>query len=59
MATKADDGLVVVCDACLCASCWQGEFFCEQYRSAGTTKLPISKLKEMAQESPHYWEEGR
>lgn len=54
--TIVDATMVTVCDRCLCASCWQGEFYCDDYRGAGTTELPRAKLKEMALEDPSYWD---
>ena len=50
------DYKVTVCDNCLQASCWQGEFMCEGSREAGTTDLPISELKKLGYEHPFYWE---
>lgn len=47
--------LVTVCDRCLQASCWQGEFYCSDYKTAGTVDLPIETLEELALESPSYW----
>jgi len=48
---------ITVCGNCLRASCWQGIFYCDQYKNAGTIGMPISKLKEMALEDPSYWSE--
>ena len=39
-----DDYTVTVCAACLCASCWHGEFMCDAARSAGTTERRASEL---------------
>ena len=47
--------LVTVCASCCRASCWQGLFFCDDYMSAGTVELPISKLLELGLEDPSYW----
>ena len=35
---------VTVCASCLRASCWQGEFYCEDYKSAGTVEKTIDEL---------------
>jgi chromosome segregation ATPase len=48
---------VTVCDACLCASCWQGAFYCEGAATAGTREMTRDALRTLARESPHYWEE--
>ena len=51
--------LVTVCDSCLQASCWQGEFYCDNYKTAGTVELPVKRLREMHLESPDYWKGAR
>ncbi len=48
---------VTVCDACLQASCWQGEFMCDNARSAGTVEKTIKELKELNLEHYSYWRE--
>jgi len=45
------DYLVTVCDACLTASCWHGEFMCNAAYEAGTVEIRASKLREMGKES--------
>lgn len=50
-----EDDLITVCDNCLCASCWQGEFYCENYKSAGTTQKTRRELRERGMEDEHYW----
>ena len=32
---------ITVCASCLRASCWQGEFYCDDYKSAGTVEKTI------------------
>ncbi len=32
--------MVTVCSACRRESCWQGIFYCENYRTAGTVDVP-------------------
>lgn len=44
--------LITVCDSCLRASCWHGEFFCEQHKEAGTKKLTESELNTLNLEHP-------
>jgi len=46
---------VTVCSECLCASCWHGEFMCEEARFAKTVEMPIAQLKVLALENPEYW----
>lgn len=47
--------LVTVCAECLTAACWQGEFMCENSRTAGTTERTVAHLRNLALEDPHYW----
>jgi len=49
---------VTVCAKCLCASCWQGIFMCDESREAGTVEKTIKQLKKLKLESPHYWRQG-
>jgi hypothetical protein len=47
--------LVTICDRCLCASCWQGIFYCDDYKVAGTTQKTKSELRNLNREHPSYW----
>lgn len=49
------DDTITVCSACLRASCWQGAFYCEQYKTAGTVEKTREQLERLNLESPHYW----
>lgn len=46
---------ITICDNCLRASCWQGYFYCERYKEAGTTEKTIAELKELALEHSDWW----
>jgi len=50
-----DKASVTVCDHCLRASCWQGKFYCDRYKDAGTTTKTVAELRELAREDPSYW----
>ncbi len=54
-----DTRLVTVCSACLCASCWQGEFYCDDYRIAGTVEKTVEELKQLNLENACYWDDDR
>jgi hypothetical protein len=41
------DYYVYVCNSCNTASCWNGEFFCDNYLDAGIHKTTASKLREL------------
>lgn len=47
---------ITVCASCLTAACWQGEFYCQEFKTANITDLPVKRLRKMAREHPHYWE---
>jgi hypothetical protein len=46
---------ITVCSACLQASCWQGIFFCEDYKRAGTVEKRREELEALALEHSDYW----
>jgi len=54
-----NDMKITVCDKCLMACCWQGVFYCDDYRTAGTTEKTISELKTLKLESSDYWCKAR
>ncbi len=47
--------LITVCGSCLRASCWQGEFYCDNFKTANIVDLPVKRLRRLALESPDYW----
>jgi heterodisulfide reductase subunit C len=49
------DEMITVCSACLKASCWHGEFYCEDYRTAGAVEKTRGELVELSLEHPDYW----
>lgn len=46
---------IIVCDKCLKASCWYGDFMCEDAKSAGTKRIKISDLIKLNLEDSYYW----
>ena len=46
---------VTVCAACRRASCWQGKFYCEEYRTAETAEETRTALAILNLESSDYW----
>ena len=54
-----DSKLVEVCDRCLRACCWYGEFMCDYADSAGTKLLPIKELKKLNIEHEDYWSDEK
>jgi hypothetical protein len=56
MAADSVTKLITVCDKCLQASCWHGEFMCDDARSAGTVDMTVAELALLNREHPSYWE---
>lgn len=52
---KLSRKLITVCDSCLCASCWQGVFYCDNHKQAGITQLTKAKLRKLNREHSCYW----
>ena len=51
---------VTVCDKCFRASCWQGEFMCEDARTAGTVEKTVAELRAgNFGEHEHYWRKSQ
>lgn len=48
------DPWVAVCAECLRASCWLGEFYCENAKGGSLVKIRRSAAKKLKLESPHY-----
>ena len=53
------DRLVTVCASCERASCWHGEFMCDEARTADTKEMAVSELRALALENPTHWGGGR
>jgi hypothetical protein len=49
---------ITVCDKCLRACCWKGEFMCDEARLAGTVEKTRAELEALDLEHPHYWATG-
>lgn len=49
------EGTVTVCDKCLQASCWNGEFMCQESRDAGVVEKTIPELMVLGLEHPDNW----
>lgn len=50
---------VLVCDACLRACCWYGEFMCDDSRGAGLTILTVAELRKLDREHEEYWSDEK
>ena len=57
MSSADEPVMVAVCSACKRASCWQGVFLCDAARGAGTIKMPVHALRDLALENEDYWKE--
>jgi hypothetical protein len=45
---------ITVCAACLCASCRDGFFYCDQFKTAGTIEMALDELLALRREHPSY-----
>ncbi len=48
------DDLITVCSKCLCASCWQWIFACDNAVNAGTVQKTRGELLALNLENPDY-----
>ena len=48
--------MVTVCDGCLRASCWHGEFMCDEAKGCGTVEKSIKELALLSLEHKSYWD---
>lgn len=48
--------LITVCNACERASCWQGEFYCDSFKTAKLKEVTVRRLQSLKLEHPSYWE---
>jgi hypothetical protein len=46
---------VLVCGKCLRASCWYGEFMCDDAQSAGLKILQVNDLRKLDREHEDFW----
>jgi hypothetical protein len=46
---------ITVCDKCFMASCWHGEFMCDDARYAGTVEKTVAELRKLDLEHPDHW----
>lgn len=49
------DYLVTVCAACLTASCWHGDFYCQKHKTASTRLMRASELQALDRENPDHY----
>lgn len=50
-----NERMIMVCANCLCASCWHGEFYCEEYKTADVIEKPVSELNKLNREHPDHY----
>lgn len=59
MSKQANDRLITVCSACLRASCWHGNFMCDDAVGAGTVRKTVRELAALNREHPSYYSVAR
>ena len=50
-----ENKLIQVCDKCLRATCWHGDFMCEDSRDAGIVLKTVSELRALKLEHSERW----
>ena len=50
---------VLVCDKCLRACCWYGEFMCDDAVQAGLKILTVGDLRKLDREHEDYWSDEK
>jgi hypothetical protein len=55
MSGEREDFKVLVCDKCLKASCWHGEFMCDEAASAGLKLIRVRDLRGLNREHEDHW----
>lgn len=50
-----DDWTITVCAACECSACWQGIFFCDEFKTAGTKEITVGFARKLNRENPTHW----
>ena len=51
--------MILVCDSCLTASCWHGEFMCEDAKHASTVEKSKEELDALGLEHPDNYSETK
>ena len=54
-----DTSNVMVCDKCLTACCWYGEFMCDEARNAGLVIKTVGELRALNREHESYWSDEK
>ena len=54
-----DTSNVMVCDKCLRACCWYGEFMCDEARTAGLVIKQVGELRALNREHESYWSDEK
>ncbi len=57
--TLDEEQLIEVCDACLTAACWYGEFMCQKAEHAGTILKTVAELRKLNAEHERYWSDAK
>lgn len=50
---------IQVCSSCKTASCWYGEFMCQDSKSADVELMTVSQLTALHREHPENWSDKK
>lgn len=59
MDTIEPDWIVTVCANCLMASCWHGDFYCDEAQTAGLVDKKASELRALGHENRWHFSRER
>jgi hypothetical protein len=59
MTTINENKLIQVCDHCLTAACWYGEYYCDYSKNAGLTLKTVKELRKLNRENEEYWSDEK
>ncbi len=56
---EEEEKKIEVCDKCFKASCWYGEFMCDESQTAGTVIRTVKELRKLGLEHENFWSDEK
>lgn len=54
-----DKKIIEVCSSCSTASCWYGEFMCDDSKHSSTKKMSVRDLRKHSSENEQNWSDNK
>ena len=54
-----ENKVIEVCSSCLTASCWYGEFLCQDSKHTGTELKTVAELRKLKSEHEENWSDEK